>query len=624
MGGIIVSDVVLLQILLEEGVLSRDCRLVCSGWARAVESRITSVQISHVDPDGTPLGRFLKSLPKVGALALDKRFRMAHIKAPTEQGGHRGGERRGEGEGGKGKGERKRNGKGEEEEDQQQHTGTVREREQEMIRAACSALKIHCPPELSASFCRLTVAELDSILDAVCIGAGGSLSSLDLSGNFFSVDGTRLLCARHQSLLNVTSLDLSSNDLKGPGVIELASCKALCAGLRKLTICENSLGPSEAPAVASLLASASGLTSLNLGKSDMKTGYDEVFDLLAASSQLATLKLRGANLQQEAGCLLSAVLASSSSLTELEVAKNSLNHVAAEALTSAMSSNQACELRRLDISRNCLGAAGATAFAEMLQGAKRLTLTSLDMSVNLVRPDGSLALAVALRSAAARPLSTLMLSSNAIGPIGAKALAKALNGGGLRHLDVSNNSIDADGAAMICEAASRCTQLCTLNIAFNRAGHDGVVPLEDMLLGWQGDAGRLMQLTVLDVSYNDIGSQPGHGHDWLKVAWRACPSLCKHAPTRPFPNSFTPNRRDSAVSSATDYDLIWSLPVRLGHGFHAPVSLEKPPSSLMEAHNHAYMLNLGANPPSFMSPPSKNIYQGSSWPEPPQTLNLEP
>jgi len=535
MGSIIVSDAVLLQILIEEGVLSRDCRLVCSGWARAVESRIENVHVSHVDFDGTHLGRFLKSLPKLGALALDKRFRMAHIRAPSEQGaggaggaggGGCGGERRGVGEG--------RNGKGRDEGEQlqhQQHTGTVREREHEMIKAACAALKIHCPPQLSASFCRLSVTELESILNAVCIGTGGSLSALDLSGNFFSVEGTRLLCAHSQSLLNVTSLDLSSNDLKGPGVRELASCKELCAGLRKLAMCENSLGPSDAPAVASLLESAPRLTWLDLGKSDMKTGYGQVFGLLADSSQLATLKLRGANLQQDAGCLLSEVLAHSSSLTELEISKNSLNHVAAEALTSAISSNQGCELQRLDISRNCLGAAGATAFAEMLQGARRLTITWLDMSENLIRPDGSMALAVAIRSAAARPLSSLMLSSNAIGPIGANALAKALNGGGLRHLDVSNNSIDAEGAAKICGAAALCTQLCTLNIAFNRTGYEGVVPLEDSLLDWQRGAGRLMQLTVLDVSYNDIGSEPGHSYEWLKAAWRACPSLGNILPT---------------------------------------------------------------------------------------------
>jgi Ran GTPase-activating protein (RanGAP) involved in mRNA processing and transport len=534
MGGIIAGDAVLLQILIEEGVLSRDCRLVCSGWARAVESRIEIVHVSHVDFDGTHLGKFLRSLPKLGALALDKRFRMAHIRAPPEQGGSAGGavggcgeERRGVGVGEAG------NAKGGDESEQlqrQQHTGTVREREHEMIKAACAALKIHCPPELSASFCRLSVAELESILNAVCIGTGGSLSALDLSGNFFGVEGTRLLCTHGQSLLNVASLDLSSNDLKGTGVLELASCKELCAGLKKLAICENSLGPSDAPAVATLLESASRLTWLNLGKSDMKSGYDQVFSLLAHSRQLATLKLRGSNLQQDAGCLLSGVLAHSSSLTDLEISKNSLNHVAAEALTSAISSNQGCELKRLDISRNCLGPAGATAFAEMLQGAKRLTITWLDMSENLIRPDGSMALAVAIRSAAARPLSSLMLSSNAIGPIGANALAKALNGGGLRHLDVSNNSIDAEGAAKICAAAALCSQLCTLNIAFNRTGYDGVVPLEDSLLDWQGGAGRLMQLTVLDVSYNDIGSEPGHSFEWLKAAWKACPSLGNSLP----------------------------------------------------------------------------------------------
>lgn len=140
MGGLLASDSVLLQILLEERALSPDCRLVCSNWARAAESRIQKVTVRHVDHDGAHLGRFLASLPKLEALQLDKRFRMAHIRPHMDKPDV--------------------GGKGEEVE----HHGTVREREQEMIRAACSALRACCPQGLSASFCRLSAPELSKIL----------------------------------------------------------------------------------------------------------------------------------------------------------------------------------------------------------------------------------------------------------------------------------------------------------------------------------------------------------------------------------------------------------------------------------------------------------------------------
>merc|ERR1719197_2140506 len=66
-------------------------------------------------------------------------------------------------------------------------------------------------------------------------------------------------------------------------------------------------------------------------------------------------------------------------------------------------------------------------------------------------------------------------------------------------LDLSESSIDSDGATALAEALPKATQLTTLNLRYNAIGASGAIALA-------GALPAAPQLTTLNVRFNSIGA----------------------------------------------------------------------------------------------------------------------
>lgn len=198
-------------------------------------------------------------------------------------------------------------------------------------------------------------------------------------------------------------------------------------------------------------------------------------------------------------------------------------------------------LSRLDLSTNIFGPEGAAIIAEIIK--HRTNLQGLNVSVNLIGSDGAVFLANGLTHFT--KLEYLNLSANNIGSEGEIAIAKAIKhlklrifnlswnsistallfaeqsnleilnlmatnigpacGRGklvfsstLEVLNLSQNSIDSDGAVMIAKALKHCSKLSQLLLACNNIGFEGAMAIADIVTS---------SLQVLDLSRNLIGER---------------------------------------------------------------------------------------------------------------------
>ena len=196
-------------------------------------------------------------------------------------------------------------------------------------------------------------------------------------------------------------------------------------------------------------------------------------------------------------------------------------------------------LSRLDLSTNIFGSEGAAIIAKIIK--HRTNLQGLNVSVNLIGSDGAVYLAEGLRWFT--NLEYLNLSANNIGLKGEKAIAEAIQNlklkifniswnsistallfadqsnleilnvsatnigsacgrgelifsSSLKVLNLSQNSIDSNGAAMIAKALKPCTELSELILSCNNIGFEGAMAIADNVS---------TNLRVLDLSHNQIG-----------------------------------------------------------------------------------------------------------------------
>ena len=125
------------------------------------------------------------------------------------------------------------------------------------------------------------------------------------------------------------------------------------------------------------------------------------------------------------------------------------------------------------------------------------SLTTLNLSGNSIGAEGATSLSQAL--AVNTSLTTLNLSRNSIGAEGATTLSQALAvNTSLTTLDLSDNSIRSEGATSLSQALAVNTSLTTLNLSRNSIGTEGATSLSQALT-------LNTSLTTLNLSFNLIG-----------------------------------------------------------------------------------------------------------------------
>ncbi|XP_053710673.1 NACHT, LRR and PYD domains-containing protein 12-like isoform X2 [Synchiropus splendidus] len=346
----------------------------------------------------------------------------------------------------------------------------------------------HCHLKtLSLNFCRLSKRS-GSLLSSVLSSPSSSLTQLDLSFNCDLKDpGVELLSAglksphchletlslsycglsqRSGSLLSsvlsspsssLTQLDLSSNyTLKDPGVELLsAGLKSPRCHLETLSLSYCGLSERSGSLLSSVLSSPSStLTQLDLSwNDDLKDSGVELLSagLKSPHCHLETLSLRGCDLSERSGSLLSSVLSSpSSSLTQLDLSSNdTLKDPGVELLSAGLKSPD-CHLETLRLSCCGLSERSGSHLSSVLS-SPFFSVRHLDLSWNDDLKDPGVELLSAGLKSPRCHLETLSLSECRISERGCAYLASALtsNPSHLRELNLNRNNPGGPGLKLL-------------------------------------------------------------------------------------------------------------------------------------------------------------------------------
>ncbi|CAH3103711.1 unnamed protein product, partial [Porites lobata] len=250
----------------------------------------------------------------------------------------------------------------------------------------------------------------------------------------------------------------------------------------------------EVVSLSKVLSVNSSLTHLDLSKNSI--GDSEAASLsqaLAVNSSLTNLDLSRNSIGDSGAASLSQALAANSSLTNLNLSTKSIDFSGAASLSLALAVNSS--LTNLDLSTNSIGFSGAASLSQAL--AVNSSLTNLYLSRNFIGDSGAASLSQALEVNSS--LTNLNLSRNFIDDSGAWSLSRALAvNSSLTNLDLSINIIGFSGAESLSQALAVNSSLTNLDLSRNSIGDSGAASLSQALA-------VNSSLTNLDLSRNSIG-----------------------------------------------------------------------------------------------------------------------
>ena len=257
---------------------------------------------------------------------------------------------------------------------------------------------------------------------------------------------------------------------------------------------KSEIGEDDVVFLSKALAVNSSLTNLDLSKNSFgNSGASSLAQALAVNSSLTNLDLSKTRFGNSGAACLAQALAVNSSLTKLDLSENRFGNSGAASLAQALAVNSS--LTNLDLSENRFGNSGAASLAQAL--AVNSSLTNLDLSWNSIGDSGAVSLSQAL--AVNSSLTNLDLRGIRIGDSGATFLSQALAvNSSLTNLDLSWNSIGDSGAASLSQALAVNSSLTNLDLNWNKIVDSGAVSLSQVLA-------VNSFLTNLDLSGNSIG-----------------------------------------------------------------------------------------------------------------------
>ncbi|XP_067041353.1 protein NLRC3-like [Acropora muricata] len=219
------------------------------------------------------------------------------------------------------------------------------------------------------------------------------------------------------------------------------------------------------------------LSSLDLARNSIgNEGANSLAQALRVNTSLSSLALAFNSIGNEGANSLAQALRVNTSLSSLKLTWNSIGYEGANSLAQALRLNTS--LSSLDLSWNSIGYEGTNSLAQALR--VNTSLSSLDLTDSSIDYEGANSLAQALRVNTS--LSSLDLSWNSIGNEGANSLAQALRvNTSLSSLDLADNSIGNEGANSLAQALRVNTSLSSLDLADNSIGNEGANSLAQAL-----------------------------------------------------------------------------------------------------------------------------------------------
>ena len=206
------------------------------------------------------------------------------------------------------------------------------------------------------------------------------------------------------------------------------------------------------------------------------------------SSSLTVLELKRLGINDDDVAKLVNECATVKSLTSLNLGQNHLSSEGGKAIAEALMVNSI--LSTLNLADNMLcgveyghdtyDALGILAIAEALKSGNGV-LTKLDVSYNSIGAEGGKALAEALKGNSV--LTSLNLWSNSLGVEGGKAIASAIMANGvLANLNLMGNQIGSEGGKALAAALKVNSVLKSLSVARNDIGGEAAQQLAAAVL----------------------------------------------------------------------------------------------------------------------------------------------
>ena len=384
------------------------------------------------------------------------------------------------------------------------------------------------------------------VVIAKCLETNSWLKRLSLRQNRIGAEGAKVLGDTLVANRTLNALDVAMNELGVAGALEIGNALSLNRSITWLDLSRNAIGARGARALAGRLKSCRSLTEVDLTLNGFGAeGWCAVFDTLRGSfyniaaaaaaatgsanalalaagtvapSRIAAWGLHNQGLTAVVAASLAGHVATSGSVTKLNLGRNKLGPEGGRALARAVRASRS--LRHLDLSHNQLGAEGARAVAEALQASASVTL--LDLDGNRIGAEGASAVAEALLHSSA--LTSLSLASNELCDIdifgkgvrnadGVVALAAAVRASAsLKSLIVKQNSLGSTGAQVMGEALAANRSLTTVSLALNQlCGRDAwgcgaynSHGISAVAIAIRISGSELGCLTSLDLAANDL------------------------------------------------------------------------------------------------------------------------
>ena len=344
-----------------------------------------------------------------------------------------------------------------------------------------------------------------------------SLLHLDVSYNTLDNIGAGKLATTVFCSMSLKYLDLSDCELSEKGFIRICKSLSSISNLKHLSIAENRITDVIAEQLADALSNNSGLNYLNLCNCHLQElGFDRILDTLCESNVLHHLNINVNLLTDQAASKLCDVIATSTSLTALEMSScvsdngmkmifesllkdnkiplqcldisfNKVGSLVTGALVNILSANK--YLEHLDLSECNLSELQLKLLAKSLRG--NIKLIYFNISHNSITDDVASEVASIIKETESlqyinlcnchlqiiglvtiadalshiKTLKTLIFSSNAISSISANCIAAIITSNtSLEHVDLSNCMLEEVGKAMITHVLQQSTKLKQVEI----------------------------------------------------------------------------------------------------------------------------------------------------------------
>ncbi|XP_063049126.1 NACHT, LRR and PYD domains-containing protein 12-like [Engraulis encrasicolus] len=313
-----------------------------------------------------------------------------------------------------------------------------------------------------------------------------------LGGCQLSDESYKALASALQSCVSLTELDLADNNMSVHGVqllytaLHHNNCK-----LQTLRLSGCQLTDKSCEVVANALQSANTLLEMDLSNNALGDSGVEFIckGLSSPHCKLQTLRLGGCQLSDESYRALASALQSCASLTELDLADNSMSVHGVQLLYAALHHNN-CKLQTLRLTGCQLTDKSCEVVANALQSAN--PLLEMDLSNNALGDSGVEFICKGLSSPHCK-LQTLRLVGCQLSDESYKALSSALQSYvSLTELDLAENNMSVHGVQLLYTALHHTNcKLQTLRISPNYISGDGCVWLAFTLMSNPSAATRL-------------------------------------------------------------------------------------------------------------------------------------